>query len=101
MSKPIWEPSSERIERANISRFMRASSGSRPATTTSAATRRSTISRYGIRIASGNWSGNSAAFVPSGTFHEVLVSATPLNEARWFLGIPPQLRLQEPAAFQR
>ncbi|UXI69228.1 AMP-binding protein [Tahibacter amnicola] len=86
MSKPIWEPSSERIERANISRFMRFV---REQTGNDDIRRYAPLHDFSVRHPDRFWQlvWEFCGIRASGTFHEVLVSATPLNEARWFPGI--------------
>ncbi|MCQ4164769.1 AMP-binding protein [Tahibacter harae] len=86
MKKPIWEPSPERIERANINRFVRYV---REQTGNEDLRRYAPLYDFSIRHPERFWSlvWEFCGIRASGTFHEVLVDADRLPGARWFPGI--------------
>lgn len=86
MKKPIWEPSPERIERANINRFVRYV---REQTGNEDMRRYAPLYDFSIRHPERFWSlvWEFCGIRASGTFHEVLVDADRLPGARWFPGI--------------
>ena len=86
MKKPIWEPSSERIERANINRFVRYV---REQTGNDDLRRFAPLYDFSVRHPERFWPmlWEFCGIRASGTFHEVIVDAGRLPGARWFPGI--------------
>lgn len=86
MKKPIWEPSSERIERANINRFVRYV---REQTGNEDLRRYAPLYEFSVRHPERFWPlvWEFCGIRASGTFHEVVVDADRLPGARWFPGI--------------
>lgn len=86
MKKPIWEPSSERIERANINRFVRYA---REQTGNEDLRRYAPLYEFSVRHPERFWPlvWEFCGIRASGTFHEVVVDADRLPGARWFPGI--------------
>jgi len=84
--KPIWEPSSERIERANLSRFMRFV---RDETGNDDIRRHAPLYDFSIRQPEKFWSllWEFCGVRASGNFQEVLVDGDKMPGAKWFPGI--------------
>ncbi|WP_386070685.1 AMP-binding protein [Tahibacter sp. UC22_41] len=86
MKKPIWEPSPERIERANLNRFARFAreqSGNEDLRGYAA------LYEFSIRHPERFWPlvWEFCGIRASGTFHETLVAAEHPADTRWFPGI--------------
>ncbi len=84
--KPIWEPSSERIDRANLSRFMRFV---REQTGNDDIRRHSPLYDFSVRQPEKFWSllWEFCGVRASGNFQEVLVDGHKMPGAKWFPGI--------------
>jgi acetoacetyl-CoA synthetase len=86
MSKPIWEPSPERIERANLSRFMRFV---RDQTGYEDIRSYAPLYDFSVRYPGRFWQlvWEFCGIRATGTFHEVLVDGDKMPGAKWFPGI--------------
>src|SRR5690349_6986532 len=86
MNKPIWEPGNERIERANLNRFMRYV---REQTGNEDIRRYSPLYDFSVRYPEKFWPlvWEFCGIRASGTFHEVLVDGDRMPGAKWFPGI--------------
>lgn len=86
MKKPIWEPSPERIERANLQRFARFA---REQCGNDDLRGYAPLYDFSIRHPERFWPlvWEFCGIRASGTFHEVLVDAERLPGARWFPGM--------------
>ncbi|HVJ63270.1 MAG TPA: acetoacetate--CoA ligase [Tahibacter sp.] len=86
MSKPIWEPSPERVERANLSRFMRFV---REQTGNEDLRSYAPLYDFSVRYPERFWQlvWEFCGIRASGTFHEVLVDGDKMPGAKWFPGI--------------
>jgi acetoacetyl-CoA synthetase len=88
MNKPIWEPGNERIERANMNRFMRFV---RESTGNEDIRRYSPLYEFSVRYPEKFWPlvWEFCGIRASGDYTPVLVDADKMPGARWF----PQVRL--------
>ena len=86
IDKPIWEPSAERIERANLSRFMRFV---REQTGNDDLRRHAPLYDFSIRQPERFWSllWEFCGVRASGNFEPVLVDAERMPGAKWFPGV--------------
>jgi len=86
MTKPIWEPSKERADAANISRFMRFV---REQTGNDDVRRYSPLYDFSIRQPEKFWSlvWEFCGIRASGDFDEILVEGDRMPGARWFPGV--------------
>jgi acetoacetyl-CoA synthetase len=86
MIKPIWEPSPERIERANINRFLRYA---REQTGNDDLRSYAALYDFSIHHPERFWPlvWEFCGIRASGTFHEILVSGEGVTGARWFPGV--------------
>lgn len=86
MSKPIWEPGADRIERANMSRFMRFV---RESTGNEDIRRYSPLYEFSIRSPEKFWSlvWEFCGIRASGEFEPALVDGDRMPGARWFPGV--------------
>ena len=86
MSKPIWEPSPERVERANLSRFMRFV---RDQTGNEDIRSYAPLHDFSVRHPGRFWQlvWEFCGIRASGTFHEVLVDGDKMPGAKWFPGV--------------
>ena len=86
IEKPIWEPSAERIERANLSRFMRFV---REQTGNDDLRRHAPLYDFSIRQPERFWSllWEFCGVRASGNFEPVLIDADRMPGAKWFPGV--------------
>lgn len=86
MKKPIWEPSPERVERANLNRFVRYA---REQTGNDDLRNYAAIYDFSIRHPERFWPlvWEFCGIRSTGTFHEVMVAGGHLAETRWFPGV--------------
>ena len=86
IDKPIWEPSAERIERANLSRFMRFV---REQTGNDDLRRHAPLYDFSIRQPERFWSllWEFCGVRASGNFEPVLIDADRMPGAKWFPGV--------------
>ncbi|MGA9420876.1 MAG: acetoacetate--CoA ligase, partial [Rhodanobacteraceae bacterium] len=86
MSKPIWEPADERVERANLSRFMRFA---REQTGNGDIDRYGSLYDFSIRHPEKFWPlvWEFCGIRASGNADEVLVDGERMPGARWFPGV--------------
>ncbi|MBL8299720.1 MAG: AMP-binding protein [Rhodanobacteraceae bacterium] len=85
MKKPIWEPSPERVERANLNRFVRYA---REQTGNEDLRNYAAIYDFSIHHPERFWPlvWEFCGIRSTGTFHEVLVAGKHLGGTRWFPG---------------
>lgn len=86
MKKPIWEPGPERVERANLNRFVRYA---REQSSNEDLRGYASLYDFSIHHPERFWPlvWDFCGIRASGSFHEVLVDAERLPGARWFPGV--------------
>jgi acetoacetyl-CoA synthetase len=86
MKKPIWEPSAERVERANLNRFVRFA---REQTGNDDLRGYAAIYHFSIHHPERFWPlvWEFCGIRSIGTFHDVIVSGEHVADTRWFPGV--------------